>query len=216
MKELMRLYVLITGFPVYALLLRPKIYYEDEEHKENKKIKGAALLVLNHYSWIDYLFPMFRYFGRKVYAVMLEGVFKISAFLRFFVSVIGGIRADRDIKGMRFMDEAVKQLERGKLVAIFPEAHCTTDGNIHDFKPSYILIALRANVPIVPIAVDGNYKIGRGAHALIGKSIRLSDYCTSKDPSREEIEMMNEAVRTKVVELKQLLDDKIAAERRNK
>lgn len=215
MKELMRLYVLITGFPVYALLFRPKIYYEDDK-RENRKIKGAALIISNHYSWKDYLFPMFRYFGRKIYAVMLEEVFKISGFVSYFVSVIGGIRADRDINGMRFMDEAVKLLERGKLVEIFPEAHNTTDGMIHDFKPSYILIALRANVPIVPIVVDGNYKIGKGAHALIGKSIRLSDYCMSKDPSRDEIEKMNEKVRSKVLELKQMLDDRIAAERSGK
>ena len=215
MKELMRFYVLVTGFPIYALLLRPRVYFEDEQ-RENNKIKGAALIVSNHYSWKDYLFPFFHYFGRKIYAVMLEGVFKISRFLNYFVSVIGGIRADRDIMGMRFIDEAVDKLKKGKLVEIFPEAHNTTDGLIHDFKPSYIMIALRANVPIVPVAVDGNYRIGKGASAIIGKSITLCDMCSSKDPTREEIEEMNDLVRGKVIELKQLLDRKVEEERRRK
>lgn len=207
MKELMRWIVLITGFPIYALFFKTKIYYEDES-RENRRIKGAALIVSNHYSGLDYMITMFHYFGRKVYVVMLEYIFKVSAFLRFSISIIGGIKADRDIMSMRFIDEAVSCLRRGKLVQIYPEAHNTTDGEIHDFKPSYVMIALRADVPIVPIAVDGNYGLFKKAHAIIGRSIKLSDYVNEAEPTREQIEELNSIVRNKVVELRETLRKK--------
>ncbi len=213
MKNLMRWFVLVTGFPIYALFFKTKVYYEDDA-RENKRIKGAALIVSNHYSALDYMITMFHYFGRKVYVVMLEFIFKQSAFLRHAISIIGGIRADRDIMGMRFMDEAVTCLRRGKLVQIYPEAHNTTDGRIHDFKPSYVLIALRADVPIVPIAVDGNYGLFKRAHAIIGKSIRLSDYVGDPEPSREQIEALNEMVRNKVIALRTELSRRTEEDKR--
>ena len=213
MKELMRWFMLVTGFPIYALFFKTKVYYEDET-RENKRIKGAALIVSNHYSGLDYMITLFHYFGRKVYVVMLEYIFKRSAFLRHAISIIGGIRADRDVMGMRFMDEAVACLRRGKLVQIYPEAHNTTDGLIHDFKRSYVLIALRADVPIVPIAVDGNYGLFKKAHAIIGRSIRLSDYVGASEPTREQIEELNEMVRTKVIALRSQLSRRIEEDKR--
>ena len=115
---------------------------------------------------------------------------------------------------MRFMDEAVACLRRGKLVQIYPEAHNTTDGLIHDFKPSYVLIALRADVPIVPIAVDGNYGLFKKAHAIIGRSIRLSDYVGASEPTREQIEELNEMVRTKVIALRSQLSRRTEEDKR--
>ena len=92
---------------------------------------------------------------------------------------------------------------------IYPEAHITTDGKMHDFKPSYIMIALRADVPIIPVIIDGNYGLFKRAHVLIGKKIYLSDYCTSLNPTREEIMALNRMVQTKAEEMKRDLDARI-------
>ncbi len=215
-NELLRYFAIITGWPLYKLVFKTRIYYEDEIGKENRKIRGAALIVSNHFSGLDYMITLFHYFGRKVYVIMLEEVFKKSAFLRWSIKIIGGIRADRDIKRMRFMDEGVKVLRMGKLLQIYPEAHNTTDGLMHGFKPSYVLIALRADVPIVPLIVDGQYGIKKRAHAIIGKSIRLGDLCPTSDPTREQIEYLNNVVHDKAMELKALLDKKILEEKEAK
>ena len=215
-KEFFRYFAIITGWPLYKLVYKTRIWYEDEAGRENKRIKGPALIVSNHFSGLDYMITLFHYFGRKVYVIMLEEVFNKSAFLRWSISIIGGIKADRDIKSMRFIDDGVKVLNKGNLLQIYPEAHNSTDGLMHDFKPSYIMIALRADVPIVPLIVDGQYGIKKRAHAIIGKSIRLRDICASADPSREEIQQLNEIVQNKAIELKAVLDKKVAEERSDK
>ena len=210
---LFRLYVLVTGFIPYLLVYKPKVYYEEGTRRSNR-IKGGALIVSNHFLFMDYPMTMFHWFGRRTHCVMLEYVFKKSAFLRFFTRIIGGISAERDAKRMGFMDESVRELERGRLVQIYPEAHNTPDGKIHDFKPSYVLIALRAGVPIVPFILDGNYGAFKRAHAIVGKPIDLSEYCSSADPTREEIDALNRLVRGRALELKKTLDETIEKDRR--
>lgn len=203
----MRLFVLVTGFIPYLLVYKPKIYYEEGNRKTNH-IKGGALIVSNHYLFMDFPMTMFHWFGRRVHCVMLEYVFGFSWFLKLSAEIIGGISADRDSKGMSFMDRSVKLIKKGRLVQIYPEAKNTPDGKIHDFKPSYVLIALRADAPIIPFILDGNYGFFKRAHAIVGKPIMLSDYCQSADPTREEIEELNAIVRKRALELKEMLDQK--------
>lgn len=205
--ELMRLFVLVTGFIPYLLVYKPRVYFEDGNRRTNR-IKGGALIVSNHYLFMDFPMTMFHWFGRRVHCVMLEYVFRISWFLRLSAKIIGGISADRDSKGMRFMDESVALLRKGRLVQIYPEGKNTPDGEIHEFRPSYVLIALRANVPVIPFVLDGNYGVFKRASAIVGKPILLSDHVKSSDPSREEIEELNSMVREKCLELRRELENR--------
>lgn len=203
--ELMRLFVLVTGFIPYLLVYKPKIYYE-EGNKRGNRIKGGALIVSNHYLFMDFPMTMFHWFGRRVYCVMLEYVFGFSAFLRLSAKIIGGISAERDAKGMRFIEESVSKIKKGGLVQIYPEGKNTPDGKIHEFRTGYLMIALRADAPLIPFVLDGNYGVFKRAHAIVGKPIRLSDLCASADPTKEELEALNELVRKKTLELKDKLD----------
>lgn len=207
MKTLLRIYVKITGLIPFLLIYKPKIFYEEGNRRTNR-VKGGALIVSNHYLFMDYPMTMFHWLFRRTHCVMLEYVFGFSRFLRFCTECIGGISAERDTKGMRFMDESVRCIKKGRLVQIYPEAQNTTDGKIHDFKPSYVLIALRSEAPIIPFILDGNYGVFKRAHAIVGRPINLSDYCSSPDPTREEIESLNCFVRERALELKKLLDEK--------
>ena len=204
---------IVTGWPLQLLFFKRKTYYEDKA-RSNRIIKGGALIISNHYSVFDYMVNLFLFPGRKLYVVMAEMIFKHGKFFHWAMRCFGGIRSDRDIKGMRFIDESVKVLERGKLVQIYPEAHTTDDGNMLEFKPSYIMIALRAGVPIVPIMTDGNYGFFKRVHIIIGKKIYLTDYCTSLNPTREEITALNEMVYAKAKELREELDRRIKSKKR--
>ncbi len=203
---------IISAWPFQVLFFKRKTYYEDKK-SSNRFVKGGALIISNHYSVFDYMVNLFLFPGRKLFVVMAEMIFKRGKFFHWAMRCFGGIRSDRDIMGMRFIDESVKVLEKGKLVQIYPEAHITKDGSMLDFKPSYIMIALRANVPIIPIMTDGNYGFFKRVHIIIGKKIYLSDYCTSLNPTREEIVALNDMVRAKAVELKNELDARVQAKR---
>lgn len=213
MKEFLRWLALITGWPASLLFFKRKTYYEDKA-VQGRVIRGGALIISNHYSVLDYMMNLFLFPGRKLYIVSAELIYKKGKFYHWAMPIFGGIRSDRDVMGMRFIDDSVAVLERGKLVQIYPEAYTTEDGKMRPFKPSYILIALRAGVPIVPVMTDGNYGFFKRAHVLIGKPIRLSDFCGSLNPGREEIEALNDMVQQKAQALKEELDARIASRKK--
>lgn len=203
--ELFRWIGLLLAYPLQLIFFKRKTYYEDKK-SQSRFIKGGALVISNHYSAMDYMVNLFLFPFRKLYVVMAEFVFHKSKIFNFLTKFHGGIRSDRDLMSMRFIDESVEVLENGGLVQIYPEAHITLDGNMHEFKTSYLMIALRANVPIVPVIIDGNYGFFKRAHVLIGKKIFLTDYCQSLNPTKEEIIALNEIVQNKCLELKSELD----------
>ena len=206
--ELFRWIGLLLAYPLQLIFFKRKTYYEDKK-SQSRFVKGGALVISNHYSAMDYMVNLFLFPFRKLYVVMAEFVFHKSKIFNFLTKFHGGIRSDRDLMSMRFIDESVEVLENGGLVQIYPEAHITPDGNMHEFKTSYLMIALRANVPIVPVIIDGNYGFFKRAHVLIGKKIFLTDYCQSLNPTKEEIIALNEIVQNKCLELKSELDRRV-------
>lgn len=204
--EILRWFGVITGYPIKWTVLRSKYYYENEN--ATRRVKGGALIISNHFCPLDYVMNVFVFFPRKLYVVASEHAFKTPG-LRFGMKFWGGIEANRVTRSMSFVTKSVRELKKDHLVQIFPEGHNTDDGTIKQFYPSYLVIAQKADVPIVPVVTDGNYGFAKCAHLMIGEPILLSDYLENKKMSREDIDRLNEIVRNKVLDLREELDRRI-------
>lgn len=197
---------IISGYPFYWLFFSRKLYYENENAR--KKVKGKALVISNHYCPFDYVLNVFLFFPRKLYVVASEDAFR-NKLISFGMKFWGGIQANRITKSMRFVVESVRELKKGHLVQIFPEGHNTDDGTIKSFYPSYIVIALKSQAPIIPVITDGNYGITKRVHIMWGEPIELSQYNISSKPTKDEILMLNDIVHKKVLDLRKELDKRI-------
>ena len=205
--EMGRWLALITGWPAQLLIFKKKVYYEDKK-AQSRWLKGGALIISNHYHAMDYMVNMFLFPFRKLSVVVAELIYHKSKWFYYGMKFFGGIRSDRDIKSMRFIDESVKTLRKGNLLQIFPEAETADGRGLQFFKPSYLMIAMRAGVPIVPVVTDGNYGIFKRVHLLIGKKIYVSDYFHSENPTKEEIDEVNKIIFAKVQELIAQMEEK--------
>ena len=67
-------------------------------------------------------------------------------------------RSDRR-KAMQSMNEAAKQIRDGASVIIFPEGTRSPDGQLQEFKKGGFLIAVKAQVPVVPVAIKGSFNV---------------------------------------------------------
>ena len=216
--DIFRWFAIIQGFWLYWLFFKRKTYYEDgNPRRKSRRFKGPKLIISNHYCVLDFMLNMFLVLPRKLWVVASEHAYrnKLQGFgMRFF----GGIPCDRRIRSMRFMERSVEVLKRGGLVQIFPEGKNTDDGLIGPFYASYIVIAHRAGVPIIPIMTAGNYGFFKRTHVLVGNEIDLKDYITAEGPiiPRDQLESANEAIRSKVLALKADLDARVAAEKSKK
>lgn len=212
MHEFLRWLALLSAWPVQLLVFKRKTYYEDRR-AQGRRVRGKALIVSNHFSVFDYMVNLFLFPFRKLYVVYWP---QNSKRIRWGMKFFGGIVSDRDVMSLRFMDESVKVLEKGKVVQIYPEAYISEDGRMDEFKPSYVLIALRAEAPIIPVITDGQYGLLKRVHLIIGKPIDLWDYCTSEDPTKEEIMALNDIVYKKCLELQRELEARKQNKRRVK
>lgn len=216
--DIFRWFAIIQGFWLYWLFFKRKTYYEDgDPRRKSRRFKGPKLIISNHYCVLDFMLNLFLVLPRKLWVVASEHAYrnKLQGFgMRFF----GGIPCDRRIRSMRFMEKSVEVLKNGGMVQIFPEGRNTDDGLIGPFYASYIVIAHRAGVPIVPIVTDGNYGFFRRTHVLVGNEINLKDYITAEGPiiPRDQLEAANTAIRDRVLALKADLDARVAAEKTKK
>lgn len=202
----------LTGYPVNWSFFTSKIYYENKA-VTNRRIRGGALIIMNHYNPLDYVLSVFLFFPRMLYVVASEHAFK-NWLISFGMKFWGGIKADRTTKSVHFITESAKKIKEGSLVEIFPEGHNTDDGTIKPFYPSYLLIAMRANAPIIPVVTDGNYGLFKRIHVMFGEQIDVSQYTGGKRASREDLERINGIVHQKMLDLREELDRRVENDRK--
>ena len=61
------------------------------------------------------------------------------------------------IKGT--MDEAKEKLRDGMSIVVFPEGNRSLNGRMKEFKRGAFKLALDFNLPVVPITIDGSFKV---------------------------------------------------------
>jgi 1-acyl-sn-glycerol-3-phosphate acyltransferase len=64
----------------------------------------------------------------------------------------------------RYREIAIAARDRaakGISILVFPEAHRTVDGKVHEFKKGVFLMAREAGLPVVPLATRGMYELNR-------------------------------------------------------
>ena len=119
---------------------------------------GGCLIIANHLSYADG-FALCSKLHRPVRFLVFGSFFHMPV-IGFLLRAIGAIPvdgSDRRKSLMASLDAAVEALQKGEVVAIFPEGKLTRNGGVDRFKSGMERIASRANVPVVPVHLDGLY-----------------------------------------------------------
>jgi len=108
--------------------------------------------------------------------IMNEWQFKIP----FYGSIMrhaGGIpvRPGNANRYSEIAEAARERVAQGLSILVYPEAHRTRDGKVHDFKKGAFLMARDAGLPIVPLATRGMFEMNRKGTWLF-KPSKISIY----------------------------------------
>lgn len=121
--------------------------------RQNVPKKGPFFIVSNHLSWTDVpLVP--AYLSQHVIYLAKEELFKGQ--IGWLVRLLGAIpvkRGEADRQLLRASDDLLK---RGKILVIFPEGHRSDNHQLIQAHAGMGMIALRAGVPVIPVAVCGS------------------------------------------------------------
>jgi 1-acyl-sn-glycerol-3-phosphate acyltransferase len=145
--------------PILRLLFRPRI-----EGLEHIPEEGAAIVAGNHLSFSDH-FLMPAIIKRRITFLAKAEYFtgpglKGRLTAAFFHSA-GQIPVDRSGKdaGQAAIREGLGVLSKGELLGIYPEGTRSHDGRLYKGKVGVAVMAIKAQVPVVPCAMVGTFEI---------------------------------------------------------
>ena len=118
----------------------------------------SYVFVANHQGAYD-IFLIYGYLGHKFKWMMKSSLRRIP-FVGAACAAAGFIFVDRSGKGLReTLAAAEKILTGGMSLVVFPEGSRTPDGKIHRFKKGAYQIADDLSLPVVPLTIDGSYRV---------------------------------------------------------
>lgn len=142
------------------LLLRAAGVEVELAGAEHLRPEAPRVLACNHQSMFDILALMAVVPGtvRFVAKAELADVPLFAAGMRAGGHVfVERENPRRAISAMR--DVAARMRDEGFSVAVFPEGTRSPDGRLRRFKRAPFLLAIEADVPVVPVAVDGGHRV---------------------------------------------------------
>lgn len=151
---------------------------------ENIPEDQNCYFIANHQSYFD-IPILLDVMERGTGFVAKDSLGKIP-FLKKWMENIGCLFIDRDdIKqSVRVIREASEQMKQGLNMVIFPEGTRSRGGEPHEFKRGSVKPAFLAGVPVIPVCIDGAYKIFEGnkgfrvvpaeVHVYIGEPIETA------------------------------------------
>ena len=118
---------------------------------------GGALVCSNHQSVLDPIL-LGSLCDRRMNYLARENLFNSAIFGRL-IRFYDAIPVRRDGMSISGLKETLRRLKRGELVVIFPEGTRTKDGQIAPLKSGFCMLARKAKVPLVPVAINGAYNV---------------------------------------------------------
>jgi len=146
---------------VVGRVLGIKITYQGID---NIPATGGAVVATNHTSYVDFL-PVGlagRKAGRWIRLMPKAEMAKVGI-VNFVIKTTGAIPVDRRA-GAAAYGAAVRALQAGELVGVYPEAMISRSFELNDFKSGSARMALEAQVPILPMIVWGAHRIWTKDH----------------------------------------------------
>ena len=141
-------------FVCVAALLRIKVNRKVVLDKEQ-----SYIFVANHQGAFD-IFLVYGYLGHNFKWLMKQSLKKMPL-VGLASSKAGHVFVDQSSrKGIvETMKNTRDTLKEGMSTVVFPEGHRTPDGNMAEFKKGAFQTALSLKLPIVPMTIDGAYKV---------------------------------------------------------
>ncbi len=194
---------MLYGFLKGILPTMFRIIYRAEVHgQENVPKEGGAIIAANHISLWD---PPFvgAFCPRRVSFMAKKELFENSVFSSIITS-LGAFPVNRGAADRNAIKTALTVLGEGKCLGLFPEGTRSKSGKLGEPEAGIGLIAYKANVPIVPVAITGTN--GKGLFPKF--TIRFGKPIPAGDPKDKKL--MTTLPTQIMTEIQKLLDEEQA------
>lgn len=165
--------------------------------------KRALVLVCNHQSMAD--IPLISNLPWEMKWLAKKELFTIPV-VGWMMQMAGDIPVDRKAKNRRqnAIIQALAYLKQDCPVMFFPEGTRTPNGKVHRFSDGAFLLAIKAGVPVLPMAIEGSreclpknsWKFGQ----LNNIHIKVMEPVETKGMSKKDIPELRDRVRGQIID----------------
>lgn len=133
----------------------------------------TCVIVSNHQAIFD-AFVIIAYLNRLTGFIAKKEISKIPI-VGSWLSEINTVYMDRgSIKeGVKAINEGVEKIQQGYSMIIFPEGTRSLKSETGEFKKGSLKLAMKANVPILPVTVDGAYRVLEVGNKVRGNKVKI-------------------------------------------
>jgi 1-acyl-sn-glycerol-3-phosphate acyltransferase len=146
---------------------------------------GPAILIANHTCGIDHL--VLQAGCRRVLGFIIAREYYDWSLIHWFCKLVGCIPVNRDGRDVQAIRAALRALENGQVMVIFPEGRITPSSGreLGPILPGAAYVAVRAGVPVIPAYIRGTPETNQIGESLktpsqavvtFGEPIDLTDF----------------------------------------
>ena len=140
---------------------------------ERLPASGPFILAANHHNYLDGV-VLGAAVPRPVAFLVMPRVYNASPLHPPFHRRLGSIPVNLERPDPGAIKRALRLLEEGRIVGIFPEGPFSQEGRLAPGQPGVAMIALRSGVPVVPAALEGTFEALAGRRFYMPRKRPLS------------------------------------------
>lgn len=153
---------------IFKLIYRIKIVDKDKIPKE-----GRFVLCSNHIHVLDPVI-LSAIVPRQISWMGKKELFS-NKILANMWGKLGVFPVDRNEVDLSTIKNSIRILKGEGVLGIFPEGTRVKEMNLENAKPGIALISIKSKAPVLPIYIEGNYKLFSKINIYIGEPIDFSD-----------------------------------------
>ncbi len=156
--------------------------------------KGPLIMAVNHINFMEMPLMYTHLVPRPITAFVKSDGWQ-NPFLRWIFDLWGAIPLQRGVADMTAVRAGLRALDEGEILVIAPEGTRSGDGRLLQGHPGIVTMALKADVPILPVVYYGQedfwpnvYRLRRtDYHINVGRPFYLDrgDARVSKEVRRQ-------------------------------
>jgi 1-acyl-sn-glycerol-3-phosphate acyltransferase len=127
------------------------------EGAEYLPARGPYIIAANHHNYLDGV-VLGLVVPEPIAFIVMPRVYRATPVHPLFHDRIGSIPINLERPDVGALRRALRALQGGRIVGIFPEGPTSMRGQLERGLPGVALLALRSRMPVVPAGIRGTYE----------------------------------------------------------